>query len=114
MTTNITINEINRPFCVGMGALIEFEKRTGKNFLNMVGDTGLSLSDIGTIAYCCFLVGARAHKQNFDIEEYEVIDWIDQHIGFQKVTKMITEGLGKQGLLATEETAKEAPSISEK
>lgn len=100
MTTNLNINGTERPFCVGMGALIEFERITGKNFLKIVGDDGpgLSMSDIASLAYCSFLVGARSHKQNFEFEQYEVIDWIDQHIGFPVITRLITEGLGKLGM----------------
>lgn len=110
MTTHLTINGEKRPFIVGMGALIEFERRTGKNFLQVASN--LSISDICTLAYCSFLVGARANKQNFELEETDFIDKIDQEIGFKKIVSLITEGLGKLGMAATEET-NPSPSLSQ-
>lgn len=99
MTTNITLGGESRPFCVGIGSLMEFERRTGKNFLKMVEDAnvGLTISDLGLLAYCCLLVGARARKKNFEYEEYEIIDWIDEAGSFTEISNLITDGLGKLG-----------------
>lgn len=99
MTEYIEIGGEKRPFSVGIGALIEFEKKTGKNFLAMSDgeEVNLSLSDLGTLAYCCLHVGARAQKKNFDFEQHEIIDWIDEDGAFEEINNLITEGMGKLG-----------------
>ena len=99
MTTNINLGGQSRPFCVGIGSLIEFERRTQKNFLQLAADEtiGLSLTDLMLLAYCSLLVGARSRKQNFEYEEYEIYDWIDEADNFTEISNLITEGLGKLG-----------------
>lgn len=89
----IKINDTPRPFLVGIGSMMEFEKTTGKNFIAV--SQSLSITDIVALAYSAFVVGHKRQNKQVDFTIDDVAEWLELPGKWEEVNAEITEGLGK-------------------
>lgn len=89
MISDLVIGGKSRPVRLGMAAIMQFEKITGKSILNG-GLDKLSAGDLVELLRCSLISGARYHKQ--DVEEIPdtegVADWMDEDNALLEFSKI--------------------------